>query len=197
MNFNEMIQHRRSFYSFTKNSGVNDETLIQLVENILLTTPSAFDSQSQRIVLLLGDQHDLFWDMVLMKLKPNVSEEKFPTTQAKIQGFKSGQGTLLFYDDTNVTKEMKAKYPLYGDKAELWAYESNAMLQYVAWLGLADLGLSTSLQHYNPLIDQAAAMQFEIPLHWKMIAQMPFGIAAHEPKIKTQVPLDQRFKVKR
>ena len=82
MNFNEMIQHRRSFYSFTKNSGVNDETLIQLVENILLTTPSAFDSQSQRIVLLLGDQHDLFWDMVLMKLKPNVSEEKFPTTQA-------------------------------------------------------------------------------------------------------------------
>ena len=32
-----------------------------------------------------------------------------------------------------------------------------------------------SLQHYNPLIDEAVAKQWHINPNWKLIAEMPFG----------------------
>ena len=38
-----------------------------------------------------------------------------------------------------------------------------------------DAGFGASLQHYNPLIDEAVAKQWHINPNWKLIAEMPFG----------------------
>ena len=40
-----------------------------MIEHIIKYTPSAFNSQSTRIVLLLNDQHHKFWDNTKTVLK--------------------------------------------------------------------------------------------------------------------------------
>lgn len=66
------------------------------------------------------------------------------------------------------------------------------MHQFALWTMLADAGFGASLQHYNPLIDERVAKEFNIPTDWKMIAQMPFGVAAGQPDEKTFLPIDDR-----
>jgi predicted oxidoreductase (fatty acid repression mutant protein) len=60
---------------------------------------------------------------------------------------------------------------------------------------LEDMGFGVNLQHYNPLIDEAVAREWNIPATWKLIAEMPFGVPAGEPGEKDFKPLDDRVKV--
>ena len=53
--FEEALEHRRSYYSIGSSSPVSDEELIRVVrQGCENTFPSAFNSQSTRIVLLFG-----------------------------------------------------------------------------------------------------------------------------------------------
>ena len=56
-------------------------------------------------------------------------------------------------------------------------------------------GLGASLQHYNPLIDEAVAREWQLPASWKLTAQMPFGSPECKPDEKTFLPLDGRLKM--
>ena len=58
------------------------------------------------------------------------------------------------------------------------------MAQINVWIGLSDLGLGASLQHYNPIIDEKVKEEFDIPENWKLISQMPFGDIVSPPKEK-------------
>ena len=40
-------------------------------------------------------------------LKPLTPAEAFPNTQAKLQGFAAGAGTILFFEDTDIVKTYK------------------------------------------------------------------------------------------
>lgn len=55
-----------------------------------------------------------------------------------------------------------------------------------------------SLQHYNPLIDPKVSAEWNIPLEWKLVAQMPFGkpTAPAGPKpLGMKKPVEERLKV--
>ena len=54
MNFKETLKYRRSYYHLTNSSPVSDEAIREILEFGLLHVPSAFNSQSTRVVLLLG-----------------------------------------------------------------------------------------------------------------------------------------------
>ncbi|MGO4375972.1 nitroreductase family protein, partial [Paenibacillus sp. MCAF20] len=56
--FMEAVKHRRSIYGISKQSDISDEKIAQIVQDAIKHTPSAFNSQSARIVLLLGANHD-------------------------------------------------------------------------------------------------------------------------------------------
>ena len=60
---------------------------------------------------------------------------------------------------------------------------------------LEDAGFGASLQHYNPLIDEAVAKQWHINPNWKLIAEMPFGTSTQEPGEKQFAPLEERILV--
>lgn len=62
-----------------------------------------------------------------------------------------------------------------------WSEHTNAMHQYALWVALEAEGFGANLQHYNPLIDQKAAQNWNIPLEWKLRAQLVFGGRAGEP----------------
>ena len=66
------------------------------------------------------------------------------------------------------------------------------MHQFVIWTMLEDAGMGASLQHYNPLVVDEVRAAWNLPLHWKLIAQMPFGVPVTRPGSKEVMPLDER-----
>ena len=99
-NFLEAVKHRRSYYSITNESPISDTEIENIINTVVKYGPSAFNSQSARVVLLLGDKHRRFWEIVKDVLKAQIGEERFPATGEKIDRmFASGYGTVLFYED--------------------------------------------------------------------------------------------------
>ncbi len=60
--FAEAMAHRRSYYSIGSDSPVLDEEIVHIIREAVKNVPSAFNSQSTRIVLLLGDEHKKLWN---------------------------------------------------------------------------------------------------------------------------------------
>ena len=54
--FNEAIETRRTIYNLEKTISISDEELEELIAHAVKHVPSAFNSQSTRIVLLLNDK---------------------------------------------------------------------------------------------------------------------------------------------
>ncbi len=195
-NFRQALEHRRSYYSIGEASSVGDDRIEELVRFAVKHVPSAFNSQSTRIVLLFGAQHARMWQIVRETLRGIVPEQAFAATEAKIDGsFASGHGTVLFFEDTSVVHDLQQQFPTYAPNFPVWSQHTSAMHQLAIWTMLEDAGLGASLQHYNPLIDGAVRKEWELPETWELIAQMPFGIPTDEPKEKTFLPLDERIKV--
>lgn len=182
--FLEAVKERRTFYGISKDVNISDESIYEIVKEAVKYTPSAFNSQSARAVVLLKEQHDRLWDITMEVLRKIVPEESFQSTEEKINSFKNGYGTILFFEDQNVILSLQEAFGLYKDNFPIWSLQSSGMLQMVVWTELETLGLGASLQHYNELIEDQVKREFNIPESWKINAQMPFGhpIAQPDPK---------------
>lgn len=194
--FSEALKHRRTYYSISGESPVSDQEIELILNRAVKNVPSAFNSQSTRVVLLLGENHRKLWQIVKDALRRIVPPEAFKVTEAKIDGsFACGYGTVLFFEDEFVVKSLQEMFPAYQDNFPGWSLQTSAMHQLAIWTMLEDVGLGASLQHYNPLIDEAVRQEWELPASWKLIAEMPFGTPVHEPGEKEFKPLSDRVKV--
>ena len=189
------VENRRSIYGISKEPVVSDEIIEEVIEYAVKHTPSAFNSQSARVVLLLGDQHDKLWDITKEALRKRVPADKFAPTEEKINSFRNGYGTVLFFEDTSVVESLQSQFPSYKDNFPIWSQHSNGMLQYVIWTALGVEGFGASLQHYTELIEAEVEKEWNLPTQWKLIAQMPFGKPTAEPAEKQFQPLDERIRV--
>lgn len=194
-NFYEAVEGRRSIYGISKERILSDQEIEKIVEHALKHTPSAMNSQSTRMVLLLGDKHDKLWDITMESLRAIVPAEHFEPTEVKINAFKSGYGTVLFFEDQSVVTELQEKYSLYKDNFPIWSNHTSGMHQYVVWTALEMEGFGASLQHYGELIEGAVKKEWQIPESWKLIAQMPFGKPTAAPAEKVFSPIENRLKV--
>ena len=193
-NLKDAIQHRRSYYSLDNKVVVKDEEIKGIVEFAVTHVPSAFNSQSTRIVLLLGESHAKFWSIVKETLRKIVPAEAFVNTEKKIDGcFASGYGTVLFYEDQEVVEGLQSAFAAYKDNFPVWSQHTSAMHQFAIWTLLEEAGLGASLQHYNPLIDEETAKTWSLNPKWKLVAQMPFGNPVGEPGEKEFKPLEDRI----
>ena len=193
-NFYEALKERRSIYAISKESGVSNERIQEVINEAVLHTPSAFNSQSARVIVLFGENHNKLWDITEASLKKIVPEENFAPTKEKIDSFRNGYASVLFFEDQNVVKNLQEQFSLYKDNFPVWSQQSSGMLQYVIWTSLAVEGLGASLQHYNELIEEAVAKEWNIPSGWKLVAQMPFGKPVAGAGEKEFLPLDERVK---
>ncbi|KAF7863064.1 hypothetical protein EAF04_007147 [Stromatinia cepivora] len=193
--FIELLKARRTIYALEAKSPIPDAKIQEIVEQIILHTPSSFNSQSTRVVLLLKDEHEKLWDITKDALKAVVPEAQFEATAAKIAGFRGGYGSVLFFEDRKVVSKMQSSFPSYADKFPIWATQSDAMTQHAIWVALEAEGLGANLQHYAPLIDAKVAEQWKIPADWELNAQLVFGTPTAEAGAKTFMPLEERFKV--
>lgn len=197
-NMTEQLMRRRSRYALSPVSSLRDEEIIELVNTVVQHVPSAFNSQSTRVVVLLAEHHKKLWEIVQAELEKVTPPVAFEKTRKKLsRSFASGYGTVLFFEDTTVVKDLQERFPLYADNFPVWSQHTSAMHQLALWTSFAENGLGASLQHYNPLIDDAVSREWNIDPAWQLVAQMPFGVATDELPEKTFLPLAGRVKVYR
>lgn len=188
----QALEHRRTNYNLSAASPLSDARLREIVEFCTRHTPSAFNSQNARVAILLGPHHQALWDIVLDALRKLTPEAAFPRTEAKVRAFQAGHGSLLFFEDMAAVAELQQQFPLYKDNFPTWSTQACGMLQHVIWTALCAEGLGASLQHYNPLIDEAVRERFGIDPHWKLVAQMPFGSPTRDPEPKEFIDISKR-----
>ncbi|MGP9556088.1 nitroreductase family protein [Psychrobacter sp. AOP7-A1-24] len=192
----QLAEKRRSIYALSDQLPVSNDEVVKLVEHALLHTPSSFNSQSTRLVVLFGDDHKKLWDMTEDALRVIVGdEEAFQSTKDKIAGFRAGAGTVLFFEDQAVVRGMQEAAPLYADNFPIWASQTSAMHQYVIWTALASINVGANLQHYNPVIDQKVASAWDIDKDWTLNAQLVFGAIEQPAGEKAFKPVEERMKV--
>ncbi|WP_110932954.1 nitroreductase family protein [Paenibacillus bouchesdurhonensis] len=193
--FLDTIKVRRSVYGISKEAVISDQRVEELVAEAVLHTPSSFNSQSARVVVLFNDEHDKLWDLTKETLRAIVPADSFGPTEEKMAAFRSGRGTVLFFEDQEVIQGLQEQFALYKDNFPVWSEQSSGMLQFVVWTALANEGVGASLQHYNPLIDEKVRAEWNIPASWKLVAQLPFGKPVAEPGEKQFSPIESRVKV--
>ena len=103
--------------------------------------------KSSRVIVALGEKQDMLWNTVYDAFGGKVAREK-------IDSFRAGAGTVLYFYDEAVVQALQAQFPLYAANFPGWALQSSGMLQLSVWSGLRELGVGASLQHYNPIIDK-------------------------------------------
>ena len=189
------VSDRRSYYEISKESPISAEQIQQLIEHAVKYAPSAMNSQSARVVLLLGAQHDRLWEITKEALRKIVPADQFGSTEQKINSFAAGYGTVLFFEDQETIEALQQEYALYKDNFPIWSLQSSGMNQFIVWTALENEGLGASLQHYNELIEEDIKNEWDLPSKWKLLAQMPFGKMAAIPSEKEFKPLEDRIKV--
>ncbi|KIW04550.1 uncharacterized protein PV09_04304 [Verruconis gallopava] len=193
--FMDAVRSRRTIYALNKTAPISDSQIQTIVKEALLNTPSSFNSQTTRLVLLLREEHDKFWDLTKESLKPLISAEQFEQTSKKLDGFKAGYGTILFYEDQPTIHSLEERFATYADKFQQWSEHTSAMHQFVIWTALEAEGFGANLQHYNPVVDVKAQKQWNLPEHWSLKAQLVFGGREGEPNVKEFKPVEERFRV--
>lgn len=193
--FLKSISRRRSIYNLGNKLPISDSELIKEMEDAVRNTPSAFNSQSARVVLLLKDNHQKLWNIVKETLKRSIPAEKFAPTEAKINSFAAAYGTILYFEEEKTIQKLQQDFPLYKENFPVWGQQANGMLQFVIWTMLAEQNIGASLQHYNPLIDDDVKKTWSLPQSWKLIAQMPFGSMTAPAGDKTFLPIEERLRI--
>lgn len=194
MSFLDHIKQRRTIYAVGKNVALTPEQIESVIKEAVNHSPSAFNSQTSRIVTLFGESHLQFWNIVRETLRKIVPDAAFEGTNAKINSFAAGYGTVLFYEDQDVVKSLQEQFALYADNFPVWSEHSSAIAQFAVWTALSEQNIGASLQHYNPIVDAEIAEIFDIPANWKLRAQLVFGSIEAPAGEKTFMAEADRFK---
>ena len=92
--FLNVTESRRSYYQLTNESTISDARLKELVAHTIKHVPSAFNSQTARLVVVLKEKHEELWDAVLEIYKLQLPADKFEHLKRRIAGFRKAYGTV-------------------------------------------------------------------------------------------------------
>lgn len=194
--FNSLTANRRSIYALGDNLSQTPEEIFDLVKQTVKNSPTAFNSQTVRTVVLFGKSSDKVWEIVEDALRKIAkSPDAFEQTKAKIDSFKAGYGTILYFTDTTIVHQLENDYPSYAANFANWAEQGLGGAQQAVWTALAEQGIGASLQHYNPLIDDAIHQAFNLPTDWQLRAEMPFGSIEAPAGEKAHLDDEEMFKL--
>ncbi|MCH4168131.1 MAG: nitroreductase family protein [Streptococcaceae bacterium] len=199
-NYLETLAKRRSIYALGKNVNAEASQIEATIKEAVRLSPSAFNSQTSRVVILSGEAQEQLWDLVAEDLKIEMKrqgapDEAFEGTKQKLDGFKAAFGTALFFEDTAIVKSLQEQFALYAAKFPDWSEQSTGIASINAWTALAELGLGGNLQHYNPVINASVAKAWDIPENWELKSQLVFGSIEAPAGEKEFISDDERFKI--
>ncbi len=114
MGIQESLAKRRTYYNINKELPVAEEEVVALVENTTELVPDAFNMKSARVIVVTKAKQDELWDAIYEAFGGKVAREK-------IDSFKAGYGTLLYFYDEDVVKGLQEQFPLYAAGARMTA----------------------------------------------------------------------------
>lgn len=192
----ELLKNRRSIYGLGRKVTASKKEIVELIKKAVRESPTAFNNQTVKVIILFGRASEKMWDIVAERLKTEVpTEEAYAKTKKKIAAFKAGFGTVLLFTDQAIVNQHKEQFSLYADNFQDWSEQGLGGAQLSIWTALADNRIGASLQHYNPLIDDQVKTVFDVPADWTLRAEMPFGSIETLPSEKKYIADDERFKV--
>lgn len=195
-NFNQISAKRRSIYNIGKNIDIPDNQIFDVIKTAVKNSPSAFNSQSVRTIVLFNKKSDQVWNITENALaKLSKDPQTFNETKQKIASFRAGYGTILFLTDTSTVQKLENNFPSYADNFVDWSEQAIGGAQQAVWTALAELNIGANLQHYNPLIDNDIHQEFNLPTKWQLRAEMPFGSIEKPAGHKDSLDDDQIFKL--
>ena len=92
--FLSAIEDRRSLYQLADKSPISDERIHEIVAFAIRHTPSPFNVQSARVVILLRTQHEKLWDFALKVVKDEMPPTVHPVLESKVSALRAGYGTV-------------------------------------------------------------------------------------------------------
>jgi uncharacterized protein len=99
--FLDTMAARRTIYALNKEIPVPQWRIEKIIHHAILHVPSSFNSQTTRIVLLVGEEHDKLWEIAKESVKAVAPPKVWPTSEKKLNGFKAGYGTVRPFSTTN------------------------------------------------------------------------------------------------
>lgn len=192
----DSMKMRRSIYHIGKSLPITTAELEEIVKKAVQFAPSAFNSQTARAVILYGDENDWLWNLIWQKVKPLLAEGQEQATREKLKGFNGGAGTVLFFEEMAIVRQLEKDFPLYSENFPLWSQHATGLTQFAVWTALAEAKVGASLQHYGNLIEKDVHEHFNLPDTWSLIAQMPFGSIESTPPEKHFSDIDERVFVR-
>ncbi|MGT2933577.1 nitroreductase family protein [Streptococcus catagoni] len=202
MSFLQELKNRRTIYALGRNTEVSDEKIVEVIKEAVRQSPSAFNSQTTRVLILLNDQVTKFWnelvatDLLAIMKEQGAPEDAMNATKEKLANFSTAKGVALFFEDQDVVANLQEQFALYADNFPVWSEQASGISSVNAWTALsAELGLGANLQHYNPVIDASVVSTYGVPANWKLRAQLNFGSIEAAAGDKDFMADEDRFKV--
>ncbi|KRN04765.1 nitroreductase family protein [Holzapfeliella floricola] len=194
--FIDLMTQRRSIYALGKNVPQSKEEITTLIKEAIKQSPTAFNNQTTRAVILFGNSSDKVWDMTIDVLRSIMSDDDaFEQSKARVSSFKNGIGTILYFSDQDAIEESKKQFAPYAQNMHDWSEQGLGGAQFSVWTTLASNNIGANIQHYNPIIDDQVKEAFDIPENWVLRAQMPFGSVENPAGDKDFLDDSTRFKV--
>ncbi|KIW31473.1 uncharacterized protein PV07_03120 [Cladophialophora immunda] len=199
--FLSAVASRISCYALTKHSPIPDSEIHSIVQFAINHTPSTFNVQSARAVVLLHAEHEKLWDIGDASLRVALPEQAYQSLAPKVLGFKAGYGTVLWFEDEEAMDKLKEKSAGIQHLMDDWSLHSSGMHQFVVWTALELKGLGCNLQHYNfmPDFSTQVAREWKLPDSWKLQSQLVFGAPKDghlvRSRERTYLPLEERVKI--
>jgi hypothetical protein len=194
-NFVDLIKKRRTIYALGTDSQYSKEDIENRIREVVQQVPSAFNSQTTRVVVLFDEANVKFWDHIYDVQKDVLEGEMWDMMSGVMNGAKEAIGTVLFFEDKEAVEQM----PTQGARTEAYKQNNNANAQYAVWLALAEMDLGASLQHFNvgyeQGFDKGTKEMFDLPESYEMLAQMPFGSIEQEAGEKEHIDTNEQVKV--
>ena len=90
----DAISSRRSYYQMSTESTISDARIKELIAHTIKHVPSAFNSQTTRMVVVLKEKHEELWDAIMEVYKVQLPAEKFEHAKERMVGFRKAYGTV-------------------------------------------------------------------------------------------------------
>lgn len=181
-NYLKAVGTRRSVYAMKPElpAEVKIQDVQDVVQAIIKHTPTAFNSQVNRAIILTGETHKRVWDHVYGQM-PDEARKKRPQAVRD-----DAYGSVIFFTDDVITEKLQAQFPMYASAFPQFADHSSGAAQMHVWTVLHELGLGGNLQHFNGYVK--GALPEDIPVTWTIHAQLAFGTPTTEPGEKAFEP---------
>lgn len=163
------IANRRTIYQLKPElpGSLSIADIQATVQTIIKDTPSGFNSQPNRALILTGETHKKVWSSVTDSID-NEAGKKRPASVRD-----EAYGSVIFFTDDKTTEKLQADFPAWAAAFPQFADHSSGAVQILSWTALEQLGLGAHLQHYNGYVK--AALPDKIPAEWSVVGQLCFG----------------------